>query len=316
MLHMAIRVEQWDTVKLLIQYHGDIHKADDHGQTPLQMLIDACQGEIIEHTLMWCPDQWKGVNREGETALHAVCLSGCPSALYYLVARGVNPQAVTKRGHSALTYAVMCGGCPQKMVAECIKLGCCAYHPLVTKIEKPSTQGMRRSFHGIETDAECKRRLYPVKMAVVCGLPIVARILYESGLCSYKELFELCAFLTDRSFGTGSTYYANGQTFSIEARYVFERDYRRQKYRSEGETTAAVKAVADYLMKVCSTPRSLKSSCRLVISRCVTVRRQRHRDATYAQLPLTEGLRNYVMFSDLTDPGYGQHETEGDEEKD
>ena len=67
-------------------------------------------------------------------------------------------------------------------------------------------------------------------------------------------------------------------------------------------------------MNVCSTPRSLKSSCRLVISRCVTVRRQRHRDATYAQLPLTEELRNYVMFSDLTDPDYGQHETEEDEE--
>ena len=315
-LHMAIRAKQWDIVKLLIQYHGDIHQLDTfYGQTPLQTLITARQGEIIEHTLMWCPDQWKGVNREEETALHAVCLSGRPSALYYLVARGVDPQALMERGHSALTYAVACKECPQKMVAECIKLGFCAYHPHVTKIEKPSTRRMRRSFHRIGTDAECKRRLYPVKMAVLCGLPAVARMLYESGSCSYKDLFQLRPFLTDMSSRTWNAYYIN-EIFFAEARYVLGHDHWSQIRRSKGGATPAVKAVADYLMKVCSTPRSLKSSCRLVISRCVTVRRQRHRDATYAQLPLTEEVRNYVMFSDLTDPGYGQHETEGDEEKD
>ena len=315
-LHMAIRAEQWDTVKLLIQYHGDIHQLDTrYGETPLQMLITACQGEIIEQTLMWCPDQWKGVNREGETALHAVCLSGCPSALYYLVARRVDPQAVTKRGHSALSYAVMCKECPQKMVAECIKQGFCAYHPHATKIEKPSTRGMRRMFDGIGTDAERETRLYPVKQAVMCGLPAVARMLYESGLCSYKDVFQLRPFLTDRSPGTGRTYYTD-EIFFTEDLYFPEHGYRTKKYCSGKGATAAVKAATDYLMKVSSTPRSLKSSCRLVISRCVIVRRQRHRDATYAQLPLTEELRNYVMFSDLTDPNYGQHEIEDHEEKD
>ena len=302
-LHMAIRAEQWDTVKLLIQYHGDIHQLDTrYGETPLQMLITACQGEIIEQTLMWCPDQWKGVNEEGETALHAVCLSGRPRALYYLVARGVDPQAVTVGGHSALSYAVIRKECRQKMVAECIKLGLCTYHTHVTKTEKPSTQRMRRSFH-----PEFETRLYPVKLAVWCGLPAVARMLYESGLCSYKDVFQLRPFLTAKSSGTGTTYYIGGMIWTDDD-YFPVLDYRTEKYCSGKGATAAVKAAADYLMKVCSTPRSLKSSCRLVISRCVTVRRQRHRNATYAQLPLTEELRNYVMFSDLTDPDYGQHE--------
>ena len=315
-LHMAIRAEQWDTVKLLIQYHGDIHQLDTrYRETPLQMLITTCQGGIIEHTLMWCPDQWKGVNGGGETALHAVCLSGCISALYYLVARGVNPEAVTTRGHSALTYAVACKECPQKMVAECIKLGFCSYHQHITETAKSLAQRMRNYFLGTRMHDDYSRRLYPVKMAVWCGLPAVARMLYESGLCSYTDLFKLRPFLTDMSSGTRSTYYTN-QTFFIKDVFVLGHNYSRQKYCSGEGATAAVKAATDYLMKVCSTPRSLKSSCRLVISRCVTVRRQRHRDATYAQLPLTEELRNYVMFSDLTDPDYGQHETEGDEEKD
>ena len=309
-LHRAIAAKQWDTVKLLIQYHGDIHQANKKGKTPLQMLIDARQGEIIEHTLMWCPDQWKGVNSEGETALHAVCLSGRPRALYYLVARGVDPQAVVREERSALSYAVMCKECPQKMVAECIKLGFCAYHPHVTETAKSMAQRMRNYFLGTWTHDYYITQWHPLILAVGCGLPAVLRMLYESGSCSYRELFSLRRFLTRGYSGTYDFQPTCTNSVSCFRAY----DYENGKYCSGEGATAAVKAAADYLRKVCSTPRSLKSSCRLVISRCVTVRRQRHRDATYAQLPLTEELRNYVMFSDLTDPDYGQHETEGDEE--
>ena len=105
-------------------------------------------------------------------------------------------------------------------------------------------------------------------------------------------------------------YYSLCVTYISEITSILGRGADNWLEKCSGES---VKVAADYLMKVCSTPRSLKSSCRLVISRCVTVRRQRHRDATYAQLSLTEELRNYVMFSDLTDPDYGQDETEGDE---
>ena len=175
-LHRAITAKQWDIVKLLIQYHGDIHQADRQRNTPLQMLIDARQGEIIELTLMWCPDQWKGVNEKGETALHTVCLSGCPSALYYLVARGVDPQAVTDREQSALTYAVMCKECPQKMVAEYTKLGFCAYQPQITD---------RNTTHRSHFESEGYLRWSPVLLAVSRGLPVVTRMLYESGSCSY-----------------------------------------------------------------------------------------------------------------------------------
>ena len=73
----------------------------------------------------------------------------------------------------------------------------------------------------------------------------------------------------------------------------------------EQQSTESLETSVRYLMKVCTAPRSLKSSCRLVISRCVKVRRQRHREVTYAQLPLSEEMKNYVMFSDFTDPDYG-----------
>ena len=188
-LHRAITAKEWDIVKLLIQFHGNIHQASKdpylymyrRQTTPLEMLITAWQGEIIEHTLMWCPDQWKGVDGEGETALHAVCLSGCPSALYYLVARGVDPQAVTERGHSALPYAMLCEECPQKMVAECIKLGFYAYQPHITDTARRLIFFLRGS------DLPWS----PVLLAVSRGLPVVTRMLYESGSCSYTESFKL-----------------------------------------------------------------------------------------------------------------------------
>ena len=307
-LHKAITANEWDIVKLLIQFHGNIHQASkcpyvyvyQKQATPLEMLIGAYHGEIIEHTLMWCPDQWKGVNWNGETALHAVCLSGCPSALYYLVARGVDPQAVMERGHSALAYAVLCKECPQKMVAECIKLGFCAYQPHITD----TARRLIIFPHGGDLSWS------PVLLAVSRGLPVVTRMLYESGSCSYTESFKLRTYLPaissrNRGRDLQETFYFQ---VLIDVR-IYQSIFANHLQKQNRKT---VEASVRYLMKVCSTPRSLKSSCRLVISRCVTVRRQRHRDATYAQLPLTEELRNYVMFSDLTDPDYGQHETDPD----
>ena len=146
------------------------------------------------------------------------------------------------------------------------------------------------------------KQLSPVLLAVLHGLPVVTRMLYESGSCSYTELFRLH---TDLPQMIHDRYHSLCVTYTSEITSILGRGADNWLEKCSGES---VKVAADYLMKVCSTPRSLKSSCRLVISRCVTVRRQRHRDATYAQLPLTEELRNYVMFSDLTDPDYGQRE--------
>ena len=296
-LHRAITAEQWDTVKLLIQFHGDIHQADRRGVTPLQMLINARQVEIIEHTLLWCPDQWKGVNGKGETTLHAACLSGLPSTLYYLVARGVKPFSVTKSGYSALSFAVLCKGRPQVMVAECVKLGFCTYQPHIT-------DSAERDVHSYLRDDP--QTVSPLVLSVVLGLPAVTQMLYESGSCSYVELFRLLLCFSDEWWNIHTIRQRFIDTLPALERKGFQFAYPFRKTKGyEKRYTKSVEASARYLIKVCGRPRSLKSSCRLVISRCVKVRRQRHREVTYAQLPLSEEMKNYVMFSDFTDPDYG-----------
>ena len=252
------------------------------------------------------------MNGKGETALHAVCFSGGPNTLYYLVASGVDPQTVTTEGHSALTYAVICEECPQKMVAAWIKLGFCTYQPQINKNVLKENRVLLTLPFATDPARRPKLFLSPVLLAVFRGLPVVTRMLYESGSCSNTELFKLCTYRQGVIHITGfpSKYISLCGAYAREAVSVL--------VRTAGNCIAKcadnfVTAAVVYLMNVCSTPRSLKSSCRLVISRCVTVCHQRHRNATYAQLPLTEELRNYVMFSDLTDPDYGQDETEGDE---
>ena len=101
-------------------------------------------------------------------------------------------------------------------------------------------------------------------------MPVIRDMLYESGSCSYRELFRL---YTDVS---------NGRSFCHD-----------------------VTTDLPYLQKVATTPRSLKSTCRLVISHCLNVRGKRHIDVEY--LSLKRFLKNYVMFSDLTDPGFGKN---------
>ena len=218
---------------------------------------------------MWCPDQWKGVNWKGETALHAVCLSGCPNALYYLVARGVKPQAVSTKGHSALAYAVMSKECPQKMVAACIKLGFCTYQPEINENVLKENRVLRTLPFATDPVRRLKLFLSRVLLAVFLGLPVVTRMLYESGSCSYTELFKLRTYLLGIIYTTG-----------FPSKYIsLYGAYAREAVSGLGRTAGNciekcadnfVTAAVVYLMKVCSTPRSLKSSFRLVISLCVT----------------------------------------------
>ena len=133
--HRVIIAEQWELAKMQVEYLADIHLHARHTKekrTPLQMLIDARQTSVIQHTFMWSPEQWRGSNSRGETIHHVACLTGCTSVLYNLMARRVDPCAVTVKGHSALSYAVMFRDRPQRAVAECLTFGFSAHQARLT----------------------------------------------------------------------------------------------------------------------------------------------------------------------------------------
>jgi hypothetical protein len=154
------------TAKVLIEYHADIHQPAqyktnkeydpssarhylrqeaDADKTPLQSLIDTRAGAVINHTLMWCPDQWKGVNEKGENALHAVSASDCRDSMHFLIRRGVNPLALTKNGHSVLSYALDAGDATQTSLAECIALGLATHEHKITSAWENDTLQQRRT---------------------------------------------------------------------------------------------------------------------------------------------------------------------------
>ena len=111
--------------------------------------------------------------------------------MYYLVARGVNPLALTKEGGggSALLYAVRNESCPQRMVAECVRLGFSTHQLQLTGVLKNLMDVVQ---HVLLYDTSYRRCTSPLLSAVLRGLPVVTRMLYESGSCSYKEL--LCLY--------------------------------------------------------------------------------------------------------------------------
>ena len=308
-LNRAIRAKQWDIVRLLIECLGDIHKAAKSNndryrperKTPLQLLIDERQGEIIHHTLIWCPDQAKGVNDAGETTLHAIALDKIPELMYYQIVRGVNPLTVTKRGHSVLFYAVQNEHCPQRMVGECIRLGFSTHQPQLTR---QTTVGMVESVtNGVLNGwkmlgrygwfAWCSGITSPFLLAVVRGMPVVAHMLYESGSCSYSELLHLYTVLLDLS----DPHTEHGKRFlEIMEPWYSENQQRYDTFMNTLTT------FLPYLREMASTPRSLVSTCRLVISHCLTVRRRHERDVQ--DLDLTDRMKDFLLFSDLTDPDY------------
>jgi hypothetical protein len=286
----AIYDEQWGTVKLLIEYLANIHKEAPiyigpvctQLETPLQLLITKRQGEVIHHTLMWCPDLAKGVNRFGETSLHAIVLdnnrklrSKIYSLLYRQVVRGVNPLQLTNRGHSVLLYAVKNSHCPQRMVAACIKLGFSTHQPALTQQSERDTAEWLTDFiltgHFIMAS--------PLLLGVVRGLHVVAHMLYESGSCSPTELlhlYEELKELSDPDTDSGRQLLESINTRPVQTwRDVQEvLAERRQRYI---ELTNNITTLLPYLKEMVTTPRSLVSTCRLVISRCLAVRRRRKR---------------------------------------
>jgi hypothetical protein len=316
-------------VKLLIEYLANIHKKapsltsyGDSGplQTPLQLLITKRQGELIYHTLMWCPDLAKGVSDEGETTVHAIVWdnnrklrSKIYSLLYRQVVRGVNPLQLTKGRYSVLLYAAANTHCPQRMVAACIKLGFSTHQPALTQLSETDIAGWITEF----TQSGYVSITSPLLLAGLWGLHVVAHMLYESGSCSPTELFHLYEKLMELS---------DPDTDSGRRLLELTHDRwgvnveRRQRY---DELTNKITTFLPYLKEMVSTPRSLVSTCRLVISRCLTVRRRRKRAVRQLtlpvrsttgevvseqlipkKLPLPEGLKNYLLFSDLTDPDY------------
>lgn len=105
-LLMAVKTENTDIVKILLENGADPDKADGSGITPLikaselgnteiiQMLLDGGAGkELIEHEL-------------GATAVFAAVIMGKLKAVEMLCARGVSVNSIDKNGFSPLFYAV------------------------------------------------------------------------------------------------------------------------------------------------------------------------------------------------------------------
>ena len=293
-----------NVIKVLIQYHGDVNEIGEDGEystdsdfgdekddghfrdeSPLDVMIARNMGELLDETLFWGCEVRDGVGSSGETALHAACASGCFKAMYYLVARGVDPLIVTMFGDSALLYATRRD---KRVVAECIKLGFSTHQPIIDRaFERPA--------YDYRDEDMSTHISSPMEYAIVHNLPVIAHMLYESGACSYRELFRLYNFLCDADFEMLRDSYGG---FVVDLDFNDVDDY---------ETTIIQQNIEEslpYLQRVASTPRSLVSMCRHVISHCLNVHGKRHIDVH--TLPLPDCLKDYVMFTDLTDPDYGK----------
>ena len=314
--HRVMWGEQWQLAKLVTEYLGDIHQEArytgfheetyaDETRTPLQMMIDARQVEVIQHTLRWSPDQGEGVNGVGETTLHVACLTGYHSMLYDLIARRADPRAVTVRGLSALSYAVLCRDSPQETVAECIRQGFSTHQPPLTDRVMVSLNEIYEEYCETDFTTACNNSVRllssPLLLAVMRGLPVVTRMLYESGACSNTQLFRLQPTLLQLTDPWRNT--ELGEEFQRTVEDVYSH-VRSAADRPQQADQVCVQQCVRYLVEVSASPRSLQSLCRHVISHCLTLRKRRAEDAN--RLPLQACMKRYVAFADLTDPDYGR----------
>ncbi|XP_076451165.1 uncharacterized protein LOC143287036 [Babylonia areolata] len=337
-LNRLIDHKQWDIVKLVIKFGGNIHLAARYSQhdtetyTPLQALIDGRQMDIIQMTVLWCGDQKKGVNKAGETTLHAACDSDRWDVMEDLMVRRVDPLALNRRGQSPLVYAVLNRTCPERTVAECCKLGFSSHQPSVTGPQESVLKDITRTvfnwclFPGdrwLRFEIRCGRITSPLVYAVLRDSPVLVRMLCESGACSSTELRTLCTQLprlTDRNTEEGRVLYEEVRTWGSINRSVADnllQGYNRLLSIIEKQSDAdkllqgynrlpsIIEKQTALMREVVSTPRTLQSSCRLMISHRFHYSDKRRRPHL-GLLPIPEPLKNYVEYSDLCDPDYGK----------
>jgi ankyrin repeat protein len=179
MLHRALESCQWKTAKLLIQFHADINKPEPFtSQTPVQMLIDMNRSDLVDEALFWGCDVAGGKTGMGKNALHAACQAGHWECMEYLMARAVDPLAVTQGGQSVLMKAVQNPTCPQRMVAECVRLGMSTYQPALIELRSTKTS--------LWSDVNVS----PFLFALLHGLHDVSDMLYRSGAVSNRQLWQ------------------------------------------------------------------------------------------------------------------------------
>nr|KAG5696572.1 hypothetical protein BaRGS_030440 [Batillaria attramentaria] len=262
----------WDVVKMLVEFQCDINQPDPHGNTPLQRMIEAKQGEMIKCCTMWGRDVGQAVSKEGKTALHAVCEAGVLDTMHIIVARGGDPLAVTRQGETILLLAVRNRKHLHGLLAECIKLGISTHQPHIT--DHWMEHGLRLyslSMGRSATDSDFS----PLYYAVCHRSLAITKMLYESGSCSNRELYNIA--------------------------HVW---FNPANHTHSSEDPPSIRAdQAAYVSMIVSSPRSLQSMCRLVISHHIGVCKPRRREQRVKQLPiLSRKMKNYVLFSDLTDP--------------
>ena len=319
LLYKAIEAKQWKAVKALIKQNGDIHQLTAtfdvmsnrcEISTPLT-LLSTQQEEIIDYISAYSP-RVRETNHRGETILHNACYSSLISSLHTLLARGLNPAAVTTHGHSVLSYAVA-GIQPQKTLAECIRLGLSTHQPCLTDLERTLADDRHRGA-GVVTDVDASRgqgdsentdRLMmasPILMAVVHGFRVVTQMLYESGACVYRDLFTMQAQLHHMEDPDYKEHFREQlRKFQKEIDWIEGDDEYRYSLPADGVELfnppgKLINKCARYLLDVSSSPRSLKSTCRLVISHCLKPDPSRITDI---QLPVYDSLKRYLMFDDL-----------------
>nr|KAG5702014.1 hypothetical protein BaRGS_015749 [Batillaria attramentaria] len=304
------RKEAWDTVKLLVEFHGDINRPDPTGRSPLHKLIASrnwsvriadnvfipdgvIKAKIIDTALLWGRDVCqKEANFHGKTALHVVSRAGLWDAIRYLVARGADPLSVTREGMTMLWMGVKNESFPKKLLQECIKLGVSSHQPAIS-------------------DTARRVVAFPMFAALKKRSLELARMLYESGACSGPDLYRLN---TDDRINQN-----RAQLRSATAQKPFEsdEDFSGQVH-TPGDNTASVNsfgsrqaeledlneieelAVLEYIHQIATTPRRLTSLCRVAISHYVGVWKPRERNKRVEKLPLPRPMKDYVLFRDLT----------------
>ncbi|KAK7471773.1 hypothetical protein BaRGS_00035595 [Batillaria attramentaria] len=257
--------EVWDRVKMMVEFQADINQPDPQGNTPLYELIrtssSQADGGHHQAKIIDCALLW------GRNVAEKVTYRG-KTALHTVCEAGLwdSMRYIVARGGDPLTVTVE-GKTVLRVAAENKECS----RELVAECIK---MGLSTHQPAI-TDQYRVESASPMYQALANEDIVLVRMLYESGACVNKELYFL-----NENFRTLFLPQITGRVL-----------YRYKKARLQ---------YIPFLRMIASTPRSLQSICRLVISHSIGVAKPRKREREVKSLPiLSKAMKSYVLFADI-----------------
>ena len=196
-LHLAVRGQHWDVVRLIVDAGASSETRDSEGSTPLHDACELCRDDDVIERLISSGAPLNQVNLRGRTPLHTAVLHNSANAVRPLVENGSDVSAQDRDGFTPLMLAVASPADTWDLEAKCELMVLSSAVNMQNKDRRTALHYVAVSglvslaklliSHNCSIDLTDKHERTPLHYACAGGFSKMAALLIEHGACAERQ---------------------------------------------------------------------------------------------------------------------------------